>query len=138
MQFKNCIYGLLVIAFLLNISSAEPVLSSEAEDLIRKEFRVDSFSTCELNLPEGESLDSIEIKILYKGRVKVLELRKHSVRALNLQVLVQRAGGRFEKKAELPVTTYRGGVKGEDESHVAGSLMPDGFSANCINGEGTG
>jgi len=72
--------------------------------------------------------ESVTLELSLGGAPAALELARHSLRAPGAFVRVSGAEGSVDQ-APPPVTTYRGGVRGEAGSVVLASLLPTGWSA---------
>ncbi len=83
----------------------------------------------DLLVPNG-SPESLELEVVLGGELHTLVLEKRSFRSLRFR----RATLEHGVEAPHPVRTYRGTVKGWDDSLVAATLTADGLEAMVLGG----
>src|ERR1700752_387967 len=88
-----------------------------------------------LALPDAQP-PALELTVPIEGASVVLDLQRHSLRAPGAFVRVVGEGGAKQDLEPPPVTTYRGGVRGDPGSTVFASLLPAGLSATVVRGSG--
>ncbi len=81
-----------------------------------------------LRLPNGVP-DRLAVEIVLDDEPHTIVLDKHSVRGANFEVLLQDDSGGYTRFTPGPVSTYRGGIRGEPGSVVNASLSSQGLDA---------
>lgn len=93
------------------------------------------FDAYSLTLP-SESGQAFTAIVQFGQSMQNLDLQPYSMRADDFQVLITGENGTLVQTEIPPVTTYRGIVRGDDESFIAASLINGQLWASVILGSG--
>lgn len=85
----------------------------------------------------GEMGKDVKVKVIRNGRAETLDLQVYNCRSKNFKVLGTTDEGGLEEIKAPPVCTYRGTIKDDPGSEVAGVITPEGvrMRVQCSNGE---
>lgn len=88
-----------------------------------------------IRLPAGTP-ERFDVSIELDGELRLLRLRRHSIRGPQFRVRAWLPGGRLVVVEPPEPATYRGVIDGDARSHVAAALGPAGLDARIGAGDG--
>src|SRR4030042_3634433 len=137
-MFHKVLTLLFIIFLPVNVFGA-CVQQSNLDIRVRETFGALKYSVTDISLPAADELpDDLIITCIKSGQVKVINLKRKSVRGGNYELLTQKQDGKFVHINPGIERTYQGYVAGEPDAIVAASLLPCGLNAKVFKGETDG